>query len=65
LRGGATGRREASGTGLGAAGYRVTTYRCFYWGGRETRRERVSDDTYRSVDYALEPTPQTRGAPGG
>jgi len=58
--------RANSGTpGRGAAGYRVVTYRCFHRAGREVRRERMSDDTYRAVDYLLEPTPQAGGIPGG
>jgi len=46
---------DAPGEGLGRAqpagspGWRVVTYRCTVADGRETHRERVSDDTYRTV----------------
>jgi len=58
-------RTNSRAPGRGAAGYRVVTYRCFHRGRREVRRERMSDDTYRAVDYLLEPTPQAGGKPGG
>lgn len=54
-------RRTGNAHGRGAAGFRVVTYRCFYEGGREVLRERVSDDTYQAVDYVLEPTEQAGG----
>jgi vancomycin resistance protein YoaR len=38
----------------GATGYRVVTYRVFSENGRETRRERLSDDSYQAMDRIVQ-----------
>lgn len=38
----------------GATGYRVVTYRLFTEAGRQLRRERLSDDTYRAMNHVVQ-----------
>ena len=38
----------------GAVGYRVVTYRIFSSGGKETRRERLSDDSYEAMNRVVQ-----------
>lgn len=42
----------------GVMGWHVVTYRCYMAGDREVRRELVSSDTYRSVDFDIGMTEQ-------
>jgi vancomycin resistance protein YoaR len=43
----------------GAVGYRVRTYRTFYTQGKETRRERLSDDSYPAMDRVVNLTEES------
>jgi vancomycin resistance protein YoaR len=44
----------------GARGFRVVTYRVFREGGKETRRERLSDDTYQAMDRIIQASGSSR-----